>query len=378
MMWKTAGAWERKYSQPPPLSLAALYGLPESELSKMTIKGLTDREEELPRIGELRKGAARTEEDLARKRPGKDLGPTFRFTAQDPATAERFKELYGEAPQRLLVYLPGKTAAENFDAWNEKWVAGGLDHRCDGEVCTVWKDEKGNYQHTPLDCPGGCKQVGRLRVMLPDLEHLAYVTALTSSKHDILNLSSHLRKYQSLAGSLHGILFELTRIKRKVSTPGAGDKRVRREKWLLSLQPSTDWVRLKLEGMRMEAQLQIEGAGASIVDAETGEITEAAPEPEDDNGWTDADYTDPGHIDEDDEDESEQEDTTTAQARVKFRRHFYTGVLEKIPYYRDGAHISKTLKGFGYTAFNAKNEDDMLADLEIYANEKADEEAEAE
>jgi len=377
-MWKTEGAWEAKYGSPPTLTTAELTGLPESELSKMGIKGLTDKDAELARIGELRKGAARTEADIEAKRPGKDLGPALRFTAPDEDTVERFTAIYGNPTKRVLVYLPGATIWENFDAWQEDWKAGGLVHRCDGETCTVWRDDKGEYQHTEKPCPGGCKEVGRLRVMIPDLERLAYVTVLTGSKHDILNLSGQLKAYQGLSGSLHGIPFTLSRVKRMVSTPRPGGKRVRSEKWLLSLEPATDWVHLQMESARVAALPQLSAPSETIIDAETGEITEAAPEPEDDNGWED-DYEDPGMSDAENIDVDDAPDSPPLPAPPNphaYRDEFYARVIKQIPYYRDGSHVGMTLKALGYKAINPKHEDRMWADLQTHASEKADEEAE--
>ena len=50
----------------------------------MPIKGVTDNVvSELVQIGTLHKGASRTQDDLQRNRPGKDLGG-FRFTSDYP------------------------------------------------------------------------------------------------------------------------------------------------------------------------------------------------------------------------------------------------------------------------------------------------------
>jgi len=372
MLWKTDEALARQ-QDPMPLTAAEKIHLPESELGKMTIKGLTDREAEFPRIGELRKGAARSKEDLAKKRPGKDLGPFFRFTSQDDAVARRFAEVYGDRPDDLLVYLPGQTAGENFDAWKEHWVAGGLVHRCDGETCTVWRDDDGQYQHTPKPCPGDCKEAGRFRVILPELKRLAYVTVLTSSKHDILNLASQLQAFQGLRGDLRGIPFRLSRIKRMVSTPAPGNKRVRREKWLVAIEPAQGWVHLQIEASRVAALPQLEGPRESIIDSETGEIIEAEAEPEDDNGWSDEDYQDPFDTAEVVVTEPATNGNGDKQVTID---EFYKRVLKEIPYYNHANHIKATLKQMGYAFYNPANEPAIFEALQTHASEKADEEAE--
>ncbi len=136
----------------------------------MPIIGLTDNAPAFPRIGELRKGGEKTDP----KRPGPDLD-YFRFTSKLPDVADKFTNIYGKQPQAVNVFLPYDTTDENFEAWQEAWVSGGLKHRCDGQHVTV--EQRGNsyVQHSPgtVKCPGGCKQVGRLKVIIPELGRLA-------------------------------------------------------------------------------------------------------------------------------------------------------------------------------------------------------------
>lgn len=229
----------------------------------MPIKRLQQRLPSFPRIGELRKGAERTEDDVRKKRPGRDL-KWFRFTPQPGETqaAERFRAAYGDHPTEINVYLPYARAMENFEAWQEEWVQGGLIHRCDGETCVLWLRPDGSYSQTPRPCPGGCKQVGRLRVLIPELKRMAYVTVLTSSVHDILNLTEQLQAVEGtvrlLGGDLRGVPFVLRRRPRQVSMPrvepGSGRvTRVRAEKWLLSIEPHPDWVQRLVDGLQRVA-----------------------------------------------------------------------------------------------------------------------------
>jgi len=257
------------------------------------IKGLTDDEAAFPRIGILRKGDAKVDE----KRPGKDL-QWLRFTSGEPEVVTAFHDLYGDKPTDVRVLLPYRTVDENFPCWREEWGAGSLKHRCDGKTCVLWQDEKGQYKTTPKPCPGACKPVGRLAVIIPELRRLAFVTALTTSQHDIRNLSRQLRAVFDFRKSLVGIPMVLRRRPCDISVPEVypkghaqqykpTGKRVRREKWLLSIEADPTWVALQLERQKALALPTVgdklpllEAPDAEdngvIVDSETGEIVDTS------------------------------------------------------------------------------------------------------
>lgn len=232
------------------------------------IKGLTGKCY-FPQIGTLRKGAQKTT-----NAPGRDL-EYFRFDCDDKEVVDQFKEIYGEEPQQIRVYLPYPTIDENFEAWQEEWNASSLLHRCDGEFCVLWHE--GGVYCTPENtgkvkpCPGKCKPSGRLKVILPDLKRMAFVMAMTTSKHDIMSIDAHLRALQQTSGKLSGIPLILRRVARKISTPDwkGGDKRVRSEKYLLTIEAQPEWVELQLSAMAQGAlpggiQRQI---GTSLTDS---------------------------------------------------------------------------------------------------------------
>jgi hypothetical protein len=248
MMYKTEAA-QRAQAVPAPYTVSEQTGMPRPVVVRMGIKGLTDRAPEFPRIGELRKGDVKREAN----RPGADLNQFFRFTSTDPEVLKRFVDTFGTQPASLIVYLPHQHADEVFTAWKEEWSQGGLVHRCNGELCAVWRGSDGKYYTEPRPCPGGCKETGRLKVVIPDIGRLAYITVLTTSKNDIMHLSSQLAAYESLRGDLRGIPFRLCRLKAKISTPGANGQRARREKWLISIEPSSQWVDLQIEATRLAA-----------------------------------------------------------------------------------------------------------------------------
>lgn len=237
----------------------------------MPIIGLTDRQAAFPQIGTLRKGAPKPE-----KGPGKDL-KHFRFDADDDATRALFEETYGTEPRQVEIYLPYHTTEENFQAWKEHWVAGGLQHRCDGSTCVRWRKPGGDYSDTPQPCPGGCKQVGRLMVIIPALKRFAYVSVLTTSIHDIIELNENLLALEMMRGSLQGVPLILSRKPRQISMPSKDGGRVRVEKWLLSIEAKPAWVQIQLAAMDRQA-LALPGsslpalASTRHVDISTGEI----------------------------------------------------------------------------------------------------------
>lgn len=259
----------------------------------MPIIGLTDRGAQFPRIGILRKGAAKPNEN----RPGADLKDHFRFDTQDDEAARVFHQVYGDRPNNIRVHLQFATTAENFETWQEHHRAGALEHRCDGQTAHLWLGEDGLYHHDPIPCPSIarkaenpnidkkhlCRPVGRLKVIIPELARFAYVLVPTTSINDILELQANLEAAEAMRGDLRGIPFILSRRPRQVSTPSENGKRARREKWLLSIEPSPEWVRLQIATM---AQAALPGAvntpvlpepGASYYDPDTGEIYDDEP-----------------------------------------------------------------------------------------------------
>lgn len=224
----------------------------------MPIIGLTDRGPMFPQIGVLRKGAPKPETG---NKPGADL-QYFRFDADDQDAAQAFEAVYGKEPKSIRVFLPFQTTAENFEAWREEWAASSLKHRCDGEKCVRWLTPQGTYSTEPRPCPGGCKQVGRLKCIVPELRRMAYVTVLTTSIHDILEINANLLALEAARGDLRGIPLLVKRVPREISTPGADGKRVRREKWLLSVEAQPQWVELQLQSA---AQAAMPGATVSTL-----------------------------------------------------------------------------------------------------------------
>ncbi len=248
----------------------------------MPIRGLTDQARvAFPVVGKLKKGEPRTEEDI---RAGKPLRDTdhFRFAEIIKGAGAAFAAVYHDDPQLINVLLPYRTVEENFSTWKEEWGQGGMKHRCDGETCVVWLDTQGNYQRTAKPCPGNCHEVGRLSVWIPELlaaGKIGTVTVETHSKNDILSVQGALQRAADMRGDhpdgLLGISWVLSRRPVKISTPGKDGKRLRREKWLLFLEPSALWVRNRVEGAQRVAMLP-----AATMSTEAAAPAVRTPEPE--------------------------------------------------------------------------------------------------
>ena len=217
-----------------------------------------NRAPQFPCIGKLRKGGAKRRNAQGKEIMGVDLN-YFRFTTDDAHAAETFAAYYGAQPQSIDVLLPYATTAENFGAWLEEYTAGGMARRCDGETQHFHRDADGKGNTTPVKCERlcgrkcGCKEVGRLAVIVPQLARLASVTVETHSLYDIMQLTENLQAAEALRGDLRGIPFILSRRDREISTPGEGGKRTRRTKSLLFIEPNPEWVARQLESMRLAA-----------------------------------------------------------------------------------------------------------------------------
>lgn len=222
----------------------------------MPIRGLTDRQAAFPEIGSIRKGAPKPND----KKPGSDL-KYFRveFDEAERAAAAKFTSVYGAQPTELNILFPFNEIERNFDAWRETYAASALLHRCDGE--RIWYEinprtgERLVVNGEPFkgcDGKGGCKPAGRMKLIIPELQRLAYMVVHTTSLHDIMNLSKQLQALSDLnGGRLAGIPLKLRRRPKRISTPsGENGGRARREKWLLSIEADPEWVQAKITDMQ--------------------------------------------------------------------------------------------------------------------------------
>lgn len=244
----------------------------------MPIPRLMNRERPGLIIGTLHKGAEHKEgEKLVEL-------PYWRFTSLDPEVVAAFTAIYGDRPVKINAYLPYPTPDENFQFWCEVWGKSGLIHRCDGETAILWRD--GDKMITgKKPCPGGHRDndpmkdaTGRLYVLIPDLVragYVGYVQVQTKSKNDIAHIYKVLTDVYTMRGNnadgLRGILFDLTRVKEKISVPGFGQNagsRQRADKWLIKIQPSAEWMQIQLQADSTRALLPAGGIVASATTPE--------------------------------------------------------------------------------------------------------------
>lgn len=267
----------------------------------MPIKGLTDRGLAFPEIGQIRKGAPKGE-----KAPGKDL-TFFRvtFDEREQEAAAIFKRVYGDQPTEIRVILPFDEIDRMWDAWMEAYTAGRLVARSDGERFVYLVDTKTgevkvknglpytaytegqivgyDYQRNPVKC----KPAGRLKVIIPELARAAYMTVLTTSVHDIANLSAQLEAFKQLNhGRIAGIPLVLRRRPKKISMPKKDGQRARVTKWMLSIEADPEWVKAMLTEVKRAA---LPGNGLALLP----EPQPAEPEPEFEEGqYTETDEED--------------------------------------------------------------------------------------
>ena len=233
-----------------------------------------------PDIGQLRKGMPKTDKGFV----GPDLKTRFRllFFAGDEnkASRERFQQAHsGEIEtlpngdftvERLTIFLPFPDPFECFDSSYEAYTAGRMVARADGERFLRWVDTStgevkvNNGEPFTAFEPGmivgsyknkngkneviRAKAVGRLRVVLPELARLAYVTLHTTSIYDVVRITEQLKAIhwisQFLPGrhGVAGIPIVLSRRMTKVTwTQGDGSAR-RVEHGLINLEIDQAWV----------------------------------------------------------------------------------------------------------------------------------------
>jgi hypothetical protein len=229
----------------------------------MAINGLTTgRSPSFPFLGTIRKGGEKQtrvgDDGKEYQIQGQDL-EYFRFDGRFTWLNKKFVDRYGEQPKELKIWLPYQTTDQNFPCFMEEWKAGGLLRRCDRETI-ILHQVKGKISTAPIPCanPCDCKPVGRMSIILPEFLRdgiVGFVTLETHSVHDVITLTENLLAAESMRNNLCGIPFMLRRSPREISTP-QGEKRVRRTKSLLTIEPDATWVRQQIASREIEAGLQ--------------------------------------------------------------------------------------------------------------------------
>jgi len=230
------------------------------------IKGLSDRPLSFPQIGAIKLG--RKVKNKNGKEYPQDLNHFLvQMDDQEPKAMSDFLEHYGAFEvTEINVMFPFNDIDRVWDVWLEAYTAGRLWARSDGEIfhyladpaggdplVVNGQDRDGNVKycdpsepvgHDYQDKPIYLKPTGRLKVVIPELLRAAYLVLRTSSYHNVINLSSQLKGIEDLVGKIAGVPLVLRRRPREISTPDPKEKgkRVRREKWLVSIEVSPVWM----------------------------------------------------------------------------------------------------------------------------------------
>lgn len=253
----------------------------------------------LPRIAKLYKG---DEKPAQGNRPGKDLNH-FRveFEPAYEHLREWWIETFKETPTEFKgVLLAGNTPDEVFPYWLEEWNSNTLLHRCDGESqVQYWDKRAAKYDRTPISCERalggqcGCKETGRINLILPeltDLGYFGYVALNTHSKHDILTLTARLGLAYRMTGGLWGVPFTIGRSVQEKSAPEYKDgkptgKRITTKKSLLYLDIDPEFTRNRIlpalaNAARMNAAATAGELPATIQDEFEDEVIAEKQTPE--------------------------------------------------------------------------------------------------
>lgn len=250
----------------------------------MPIKGLTRREDVLPRftrLGKVRKGMIVPTSTGKTKPVDLDY---LRFVGEGPHARDLeavWRNAYGDKPTMIFLYLPYASLEENWTTWQEEWTEKqGLIHRCDGEIMVQWLDPTSltyarDYEQAQRKpCPyhagtkqrtaqnPGCQEVGRLAMILPpflEAGYAGYVTLEIGSVNDLANITASLLDAEGKARAAHratglqGIEFCLSRRPETIGVRFTGqDGRITKttaEKWMLHLDPSREWLQAQIGTM---------------------------------------------------------------------------------------------------------------------------------
>ncbi|RPI64472.1 MAG: hypothetical protein EHM48_00770 [Planctomycetaceae bacterium] len=244
------------------------------------IKGLSDRGMAFPEIGSIRKGSAKVKNG-DKESMGKNLD-YFRvvFDEGEAEAARAFEAAFTDKPKQFIAVLPFNEIERCWDFWREAYVrakgsAGGMMiHRCDGEYVNFARDPQTkeitvinglDKQGRKVACHGEpvasyknhkgetvnicCRQVGRLRLIVPALGRSAYMVLHTTSWYDVQNITGNLESIRELhGGRIIGVPLIVKRRKVEINTPYG-----RRMESLVFIEADSIWVKAKLAQMHQQA-----------------------------------------------------------------------------------------------------------------------------
>ena len=241
----------------------------------MSIPGLTDKSRSFREIGRLRKGAPKSEglKNLRYFRPD--------FRPGEEAAAASFAEVYGDQPTAVNIRLAFDNIEEVWDAYFTVYTtagmlgkAGGIPGR-EGWWWIYLRDNKTGEikvqdgyperkfdptipvysyysQKKQQDIPVFAKPEGKLKVIIPELHLLNYVTLVTHSWYDIGRISENLAGIKDIAAlsgmPLPMVKCVLSRRPEMISCNIDGNKSMR-EEYIINVDVNTDWAGAQLRLM---------------------------------------------------------------------------------------------------------------------------------
>jgi hypothetical protein len=233
----------------------------------MSIPGLTDKARSFREIGRLRKGAPKSEglKNLRYFRPD--------FRPGEEAAAALFAEVYGNQPTAVNIRLAFDNIEEVWDPFFTVYTtagmlgkAGGIPGR-EGWWWIYLRDNKTgkivvkdgypemkfdptipvysyHSQKKNQDIAVFAKPEGKLKVLIPELQLLNYVTLVTHSWYDIGRISENLAGIKDIAARggmpLPMVKCVLSRRPEMISCNIDGKKSMR-EEYIINVDVNTDW-----------------------------------------------------------------------------------------------------------------------------------------
>lgn len=244
-----------------------------------------------PEVAILRKGTPKVKGQNGFIQ-GKDLGQKFRISFY-PGTTDSRNAWQAAHPESYVKYdltyrLPGTYAEPDgfeierlramvpfrsvFDAWewaNEAHSAGRMVAKADDDHYLMKRDpltgaylvqngepytefhhgDEIRYEKNNKTMVLPIRTVGRLRLFVPELERMVFITLKTTSFYDRLNIDANLSALQFLANTLNGgnaagIPFYIYRREQEIcwNKPDGSAQRIK--KWLVNIEADPEWVKV--------------------------------------------------------------------------------------------------------------------------------------